>query len=537
MADFNWIQSIDVTLAGSGVNSSQTTVDVVGFTLPDGTPITTAMLGTAAIGYGTFEPETSREENFSFTGVTDNGSNSYTLTGVTRGLKFVSPYTADATLQLPHSGSTILRLTNSAPFYNEFSVKRNEETITGAKTFVSTAIPVYNTHPTFTQDTEIIDKKYADDLAIAGAPNASTVVQGLVQLPTQAQVDARTAVGSTGASLTPTPANLRTVLTHDYAASVVGTDAYAISPTPAVTAYATGDTYIFKADVANTGAATLNVSGLGAKTILAKNGAALVDREITASSINCVVYDGTNFHLAWTTGDMSLSQSGREIYAATNTGNDTYVVTLSPVPLAYNAGFAVRFKVDVGNTGAATLNVNGLGAVALVRPSGTALETGDITAGNVVTAVYDGTNFQISGLVPSGLTAGISSPLTTLHAHKRVPVTFTYDLSTASGSAAVAHGLGAVPNWVELRSYLTVTNGLLDMRSDGGWNGDGTYSCVFATDTTVSSSTSFVARVYDLSGTDYQTATLTVDATNVTFSWTKTSTPTGTAYFTMWTGV
>lgn len=55
--------------------------------------------------------------------------------------------------------------------------------------------------------------------------------------------------------------------TKVYAATSTGTDAYAITLDPPLTSYALGQTFKFMTDVANTGPATLNVNGLGAKTI------------------------------------------------------------------------------------------------------------------------------------------------------------------------------------------------------------------------------------------------------------------------------
>jgi len=51
----------------------------------------------------------------------------------------------------------------------------------------------------------------------------------------------------------------------------------------------------------------------------------------------------------------------------------------------------LKFKADVANTGAATLNVNSLGAVSLVTGLSTALATGDILANQVVEVVYNST--------------------------------------------------------------------------------------------------------------------------------------------------
>ena len=55
----------------------------------------------------------------------------------------------------------------------------------------------------------------------------------------------------------------------------------------------------------------------------------------------------------------------------------------------------VQFKTDVANTGAATLNVNALGAQAILKMRDQALVTGDIEAAQVVTVVWDGTNWQM----------------------------------------------------------------------------------------------------------------------------------------------
>lgn len=100
------------------------------------------------------------------------------------------------------------------------------------------------------------------------------------------------------------------VLTTDYARALevqnssmlwggnaAGTaDALTVNLTPAITAYVTGQNFQFKATATNTGAATLNINSLGAKTIQ-KNLAALVAGDITNGDIVEVVYDGTNFQM------------------------------------------------------------------------------------------------------------------------------------------------------------------------------------------------------------------------------------------------
>lgn len=132
--------------------------------------------------------------------------------------------------------------------------------------------------------------------ANAAAADASVTQKGVAEEATQAECDARTATG-TEARLFVNPSTLRGIHYHDYAADSVGTDSYAITVTPAPTALSTGDVFVFKAGTANTGAATLNVNSLGAKTIKKKNDQDLVTGDIELNQIVTVVYDGTNMQM------------------------------------------------------------------------------------------------------------------------------------------------------------------------------------------------------------------------------------------------
>lgn len=104
----------------------------------------------------------------------------------------------------------------------------------------------------------------------------------------------------------------------------------------------------------------------------------------------------------------STIQNGGIIYAADAGANDTYAITLAPVPAAYTNGMVVNFKANTANTGAATLNVNSLGAKTIKKVAGgitTDLADNDIRSGQFVTVIYDGTNFQMQSLLgnaPSG---------------------------------------------------------------------------------------------------------------------------------------
>jgi hypothetical protein len=73
-------------------------------------------------------------------------------------------------------------------------------------------------------------------------------------------------------------------------------------------------------------------------------------------------------------------------YAGTSTGTDTIVCSLTPAITAYVEGMRIGFEAGGTNTGAATINVNSVGAIA-VQKQGAALVAGDITAADMVVGV------------------------------------------------------------------------------------------------------------------------------------------------------
>lgn len=162
--------------------------------------------------------------------------------------------------------------------------------------------------------------------------NASTTVKGVVELATLAETLSRTTTGATGALLAVTPDNLTTVLTYDYAADSVGTDSYAITVTPAPTAYVTGQKFTFKAGTANTGGATLNVNGLGAKTIKKNATLDLTTGDIVANQLVTVTYDGTNFQ---------YMNSIANIFKVGSTTKD--VSTTTTTTIAHGLGIIPKF--------------------------------------------------------------------------------------------------------------------------------------------------------------------------------------------------
>jgi hypothetical protein len=95
-------------------------------------------------------------------------------------------------------------------------------------------------------------------------------------------------------------------------------------------------------------------------------------------------------------------QSNGPAFQATDTGTaNAYVIALSPAITAYAAGQEITFKAGAASTTASTLNVNTLGTKALKKLHDQDIEAGDIESGSIVTAVYDGTNFQVTSQLAS----------------------------------------------------------------------------------------------------------------------------------------
>lgn len=89
----------------------------------------------------------------------------------------------------------------------------------------------------------------------------------------------------------------------------------------------------------------------------------------------------------------------------TASGTNVYTITEAfPAIYTTNERFIVHFTN--GNTGASTLNRNGLGARSIVKADGSALSSGDIAAGGRYLLSYNGASYKLIGDGGGGLTSG-----------------------------------------------------------------------------------------------------------------------------------
>lgn len=82
-------------------------------------------------------------------------------------------------------------------------------------------------------------------------------------------------------------------------------------------------------------------------------------------------------------------KKGKVVYAAAAGTVNAYTATLTYAPSAYEDGMMVILKPNITNTGASTLNLNGLGAKSIKAVDGTALVAGALVMNGVHFLVYN----------------------------------------------------------------------------------------------------------------------------------------------------
>lgn len=378
MDNRKYVQAQPFTLYGAGVSVGATSVILSSFALPDGTLLTMSNFGTK--GYGTIEPGNgTKEEQISFTGVTQNANGTATLTGV-KNVSFVSPYTETSGVTSSHVGGTTFVISNTSGFYDGFTNKYADETIEGLWDF-----PTGSNNPTIgstyvapTSDTQIATKRYVDEIATAGATYNAQVIAGVA--------------GETlasGDSIYYKTSDQRWWKTDaDASATSIGVKLGIAQG--AATAGATVNVL--------TSGLTQNLSGLtpGSSYYLSGTAGAL---STTAGAFGRFVgraVSATNLYFDPSDGYV-LTQQGSETYAVDAVGSDAYAITLVPPITAYQDGMVLRFKAGTTNTGASTLNVNSIGAKTIKKLYNVTLSDGDITAGQQIVVTYDASNdcFQL----------------------------------------------------------------------------------------------------------------------------------------------
>lgn len=137
---------------------------------------------------------------------------------------------------------------------------------------------------------------------------------------------------------------------------------------------------------------------------------------------------------------LNTLQSFGNYYVDSGSANAMSVTVPSPLIAAYTAGLPLQVKAAAGNTGATTINVSGLGTRNVTYPNASALLSGQLVTGGIVSLMYDGTNFQYLGPIFGSGTftctwGGFSAPPSTTIAWYRSGTWITIHLDNVSGTS------------------------------------------------------------------------------------------------------
>jgi hypothetical protein len=149
----------------------------------------------------------------------------------------------------------------------------------------------------------------------------------------------------------------------------------------------------------------------------------------------------------------------------TVTNTNTLIGTSVPPYTSYVTGMTLSFVPANTNSGAVTLDLDGLGAKNVFVGSSTALSSGDLVAGRIAQIQYDGTRFQLyqSSLADNSVTTAKIVDLNVTTAKLAANAVTTAKITDANVTAAKLSGAqtGAAPiygarAWVNFNGQSTV---------------------------------------------------------------------------------
>jgi hypothetical protein len=191
-------------------------------------------------------------------------------------------------------------------------------------------------------------------------------------------------------------------------ATVTGTDTLTGSLTPAPTAYATGNLFSFVAANTNTGAVTINLNSLGAKSITKQGSTALIASDIVSGQTYLIEYDGTRFQLinpstlsvSSVSGILPIANGGTGTTGTTVnlTVDGTDAVGFRNIPQNAQTGSYTMVLADsakhiyhASGAGAATYTIPAASSVAY--PLGTAITFVNLSATSISIAITTDTMY------------------------------------------------------------------------------------------------------------------------------------------------
>lgn len=138
--------------------------------------------------------------------------------------------------------------------------------------------------------------------------------------------------------------------------------------------------------------------------------------------------------------------------------SNAFTLTLSPAIAAYADGQRFGFKANHTNTGAATLNINSVGAADIVDNTGSALSAGDLTSGRIYEVIYNGTTADFHLVNPTSTRLDDITALTPTDGNFMVGDGSTW-VAESGSTARTSLGLGSIAT--QASSSVSITGGTI----------------------------------------------------------------------------
>ena len=458
-----YVQAQRAVLQAS-INDSATSCTLTNFLDLSSNAITQTDIGT--IGYGTFAPNTDKEEAVSFT--IDSNTAGVAVLTITRGLLGKAPYGTGGTA-FAHDAGTEFVISNNPDLLNKLTAKDNDEIVTGSWEF-----------PAPTADQSPATKLYVDEVVtggtvsqnrvvVAGTAGATLVAGDLVYFDDTDNEWKKTA-GATAATLDRVVLGIAQGAGVDTGAIAGGVLLFGLDSTQ------TGMTVGVKLYAGDTAGSIVETPGTVEKCIGFSRSAtelyfnpffnslptadekdAMTGTSGTPSTTNKyvtandVATDSTADKIVRLSGVSGVSRvlatSTSTTEIADNTGTETNIFSESLAANVLASGNAVRFKVFVENFTQLSITP----AACTFR-----LKLGSTTLATLSLGVNNGGPDETQGIIEGTVISdGSSSQLGTIRMFTQDRVV---DPDTVSGNTinAVSSGTGSEDSTVELTLSLTI---------------------------------------------------------------------------------
>lgn len=293
------------------------------------------------------------EEIESFTGITDNGDGTATLTGLSRDLLSKYPYTTAGTGRTHGAGAYVV-FGNNPQVYGRLAAPENDQSWTGTQTFASTTAPRYDVSPSNTQwasapGTQLVNLDKLNSYFVTGCANASELALGCVELATGKEAASSTLIGGSGARLV-LPASLATSSPSFSATSTIVMTQLDGRISPAFFSTSTAVTYTLGNLTVNGGVlAAASSTFVGTTTIAASNAST------SALVLNGLPYQMPSMRGASSTvpeengyGHITYEFQDWRLLASTSTIAAFASTTVMNIPAATD----LRVVIEIANVGA-----------------------------------------------------------------------------------------------------------------------------------------------------------------------------------------